>query len=30
MDGQAYIPKGPESAEAIYDELLDLVYRHSR
>jgi DNA-binding FrmR family transcriptional regulator len=24
------IKKGPESAEAMYDELLDLVYRHSR
>jgi CsoR family transcriptional regulator, copper-sensing transcriptional repressor len=24
------IQKGPESAEAMYDELLDLVYRHSR
>src|SRR5262249_3595439 len=24
------IRKGPESAEAMYDELLDLVYRHSR
>lgn len=24
------ITKGPESAEAMYDELLDLVYRHSR
>jgi DNA-binding FrmR family transcriptional regulator len=24
------IKKGPETAEAMYDELLDLVYRHSR
>lgn len=24
------IRKGPESAEAMYDELLDLVYRHAR
>jgi CsoR family transcriptional regulator, copper-sensing transcriptional repressor len=24
------INKGPESANAMYDELLDLVYRHSR
>ena len=24
------IRKGPEAAEAMYDELLDLVYRHSR
>lgn len=24
------IKKGSESAEAMYDELLDLVYRHSR
>jgi DNA-binding FrmR family transcriptional regulator len=24
------IKKGPEAAEAMYDELLDLVYRHSR
>jgi DNA-binding FrmR family transcriptional regulator len=24
------IKKGPESAEAMYDELLNLVYRHSR
>jgi len=24
------ISKGAESAEAMYDELLDLVYRHSR
>lgn len=24
------IRKGPETAEAMYDELLDLVYRHSR
>lgn len=24
------IKKGTESAEAMYDELLDLVYRHSR
>ena len=24
------IRRGPESAEAMYDELLDLVYRHAR
>jgi len=24
------ISRGPESANAMYDELLDLVYRHSR
>ena len=24
------IKKGPDSAEAMYDELLDLVYKHSR
>jgi CsoR family transcriptional regulator, copper-sensing transcriptional repressor len=24
------IKQGPETAEAMYDELLDLVYRHSR
>jgi hypothetical protein len=24
------IAQGPESAEAMYDELVDLMYRHSR